>query len=77
MKALTKRKPRRWGEIKSIGITEMEKIEYKQTGMIKIKDTPLSVGELSKLRYISYYDWAEIYSSNNNSISLDKLWDLM
>lgn len=80
MKALTKRKPRRCGEIKSIGISEMEKIEYRQTGMIKVKDTHLSFGELSRLNYeyIDYYDWCEKQASKSNKIiSLDELWDLM
>ena len=80
MKALTKRKPRIWGEIKSIGISEMEKIEYRQTGMIKVKETPLSFGELSSSKYehVDYYDWVEKQKAKaNKPISLDKLWDLM
>lgn len=80
MKALTKRKPRRWGEIKSIGISEMEKIEYRQNGMIKVKETPLSVGELSRLNYeyVDYYDWCEKQAARTKPvISLDELWDLM
>lgn len=44
----------------------MEYIEYKQTGMIKVKETPLSVGELKSIksrRYVDYYDFA--YSQRN------------
>lgn len=56
---MTKRKPRQYGSIKECSITEMEKIEYRQTGMIRIKETPVSKGELGRLAYrsgISYYD---------------------
>lgn len=61
-KSLTKRVPRKYGSIKNIGITEMEKIEYRQTGMIKIKDTAVGCGELQRLSShddIDYYDFAE------------------
>jgi len=39
----------------------MEYIEYRQTGMIKVKETPVSRGELRRLSYndVSYYDFAE------------------
>ena len=60
-KSLTKRAPRRCGSIKNIGIKEMEKIEYRQTGMIRIKDTAVSKGELDRLSYndVDYYDYTE------------------
>ena len=61
-KSLTKRKPRAYGSIKQIGITEMEKIEYRQTGMIRVKETPVSVGELNRLnsyRSVSYYEYID------------------
>ena len=61
MKALTKRAIRRCGSIKNTTITEMEKIEYRQTGMIKVKE-PLSVGCQSRydvVRERNYYDVVE------------------
>lgn len=70
-KSLTKRVPRKYGSIKNIGITEMEKIEYRQTGMIKIKDTAVGCSELQSLSNhgnASYYDFVE-------RDSLQRLWD--
>jgi hypothetical protein len=58
---LTKRKPRQYGSIQECSITEMEKIEYRQTGMIKVKE-PLSVGCKSHYEIIrerAYYDVVE------------------
>ena len=68
------------GSIRNINLSPMEYIEYRQTGMIKIKETPISFGELSRLNYeyIDYYDWCEKQASKSNKIiSLDELWDLM
>ena len=50
MKALTKRKPHKYGSIKECGITELEKAEYRQNGTIRIKDNALSYGELISLK---------------------------
>ena len=49
------------GSIKECSISQMEYIEYRQTGMIKVKETPVSRGELRRLSYndTSYYDFAE------------------
>lgn len=50
------------GSIKNENISMMEQIEYRQTGMIKVKDTALSRGELRRLsehKDISYYDWID------------------
>lgn len=61
MKALTKRAIRKCGSIMNTTITEMEKIEYRQTGMIKVKE-PLSVGcrsNYENLRERAYYDVVE------------------
>lgn len=61
-KSLTKRAPVRCGSIKNIGITELDKIEYRQTGMIRIKETPVSRGEVQRSHYhddIGYYDYVE------------------
>lgn len=47
------------GSIKECNISYCEYIEYKQTGMIKVKDTPLSRGELDRRAYrksLGYYD---------------------
>lgn len=58
----------------------MEYAEYRQTGMIRIKETPLSFGELSRLNYeyVNYYDWCEKQASKPYKVvSLDELWDLM
>ena len=68
------------GSIRNINLSPMEYIEYRQTGMIKVKETPLSFGELfrSKYEHIDYYDWVEKQKAKaNKPISLDKLWDLM
>lgn len=53
--------PWKQGSIKNENITMMEQIEYRQTGMIKIKDVPLSDGELKRRRFhdVSYYDFVE------------------
>lgn len=67
MKALTKRKPHKYGSIKECGITELEKAEYRQNGTIRIKDNALSFGELYRLsnhKDISYYDFAERENRN-------------
>lgn len=48
------------GSIKECNISHMEYIEYKQTGMIKIKESPVSRGEIQRLKSnkdLSYYDW--------------------
>ena len=37
-----RRKPRKYGSIQQTGITEIEKIEYGQTGMIRVKETAAS-----------------------------------
>ena len=50
------------GSIKECNISQMEYIEYKQTGMIKIKESPVSRGEIQRLnshRNVSYYDWLQ------------------
>ena len=49
------------GSIRESEISPMEWIEYRQTGMIKVKDTPISRGELQRLKShksIGYYDFA-------------------
>lgn len=58
----------------------MEYAEYRQTGMIKVKEIPLSFGELfrSKYEHVDYYDWCEKQlAKTNRTISLDELWNLM
>lgn len=36
----------------------MEKIEYRQTGMIRVKDSAISVGEISRLSsHVDIYDF--------------------
>lgn len=45
MKQKRKVNPHNRGSIKECSISQMEYIEYRQTGMIKIKETPLSKGE--------------------------------
>ena len=47
------------GSIKECNISPWGYIEYKQTGMIKVKEVPVSRGEISRLasrRSLSYYD---------------------
>lgn len=68
------------GSIRNVNLSPMEYAEYKQTGMIKIKETPLSYGELSRLKYesVNYYDWCEKQAARTKPvINLDELWDLM
>jgi hypothetical protein len=62
MRGLVKRVPRKYGSIKEGRISEMDLIEYRQTGMIRIKETPVSRGEIQRLnshRNVSYYDWLQ------------------
>lgn len=49
------------GSVKECSISQMEYIEYRQTGMIKVKETPVSRGELRRLSYndVGYYDFVE------------------
>lgn len=54
--------PHNRGSVKECLVSRMEYIEYKQTGMIKVKEVPLSGGELGRLsshKDISYYDFVE------------------
>lgn len=53
--------PSKRGSVKEEGITMMERIEYRQTGMIKVKE-PLSVGCRSRYDVVkerNYYDVVE------------------